>query len=362
MKLDEMLSFSKKNKMMTSLLGHMFTKGIDKDHSHGIGFSPAAESSDESESESEHEQPASPQEADESIGSCDEPDATTVNDCVDAGSGIMRDSYGIGLEPEANSTEETCIHSSHGISQLHKGPLIDDSSSIDSGATKKKFMAVYRDDSDDESVISKGQDAESSLDVSEHNSLDCEDGDDGSDVVGHVTADIMEVASDVPRSPACEQALDISANAACTQSDKAIETHLLGPRVSEGEAVPVVNQKTESQPDDNESDSDDDDDAEINEELAAKIRGGTLANALEEIVTGEEVPVVLEEEVKEEESDEESEPGDVWDYATVLEGQDYSPYRCLVCVPKSLQKSINVCFCFFGRIEIALLTCCHFYL
>lgn len=331
MKLDDMLSFSKKNKKMTSLLGNMFTKGIDKDHSHGIELpASAVDSSDESESESVEKA-----EDDDAVLFDPEDGSVARNEQdLDLGTSytevISRDLSTAESETESCAPEEPNERFCTGTIS-NKGAILDDNSSMGS-STKKKFMEVYRDDSDDESVSSKKSTEHLSLNVTEASSLDLDEGE------NNVEVTLTEVdSSDANKaSISCEE---LATDTADDKEPLRLNIVALAPNVDTGLIDDELN---DVQTNDSSNESDDDDVA-INEELAAKIKQQGIVDALEEIATGEEIPVVLEEEkVEDDQSDEESEPGDVWEYATALEGQDYSPYRCLVCMPPSLERSANV--------------------
>lgn len=343
MKLDEMLSFSKKNKKMTSLLGNMFTKGIDKDHSHGIELPAAAEtSSDENESEVAEEEAEAvfgedfceAGDADPAVGTeataDDSPPAAAATPATDDSAALAED------QPESVNNAAD-VHSS-GSSRRHtrlKGPLLDDNSSMGS-SSKKKFMAVYRGDSDDESAGSLNQLGDLSVDATENSSMDDEEGE--PEIIVQKNSEELEEKIDAPIVSAQSGEIDLNKAASRVEDEYDATTMEIEVEQQTMEVHGEIAEKTDEVSDDD----DDDDDGEVNEELAAKIRQHGIVDALEEIATGEEVPIVLEEEEVENESDEESEPGDVWDYATVLEGQDYSPYRCLVCMPQALEKSANV--------------------
>jgi hypothetical protein len=374
MKLDDMMSFSKKNKKMTSLLGNMFTKGMDKDHSHGIELPAARE---ESSSEEEEEEVASEDEGGGGEdgggeGEGDKPPtpgtparAPTEEEQLDEEQ--LEGEEELQRVESIDGSKQSSRGSSHRSSRVNnnnsKGAVLDDNSSMGSSTTKKKFMQVYRGDSDDESLEDQG----SLLQKTENNSIDSFD-----------EHNSIRAENGLSRSPTFASAEgfeeeDAAADpvaASGTASGAASGSELAGE--GEGEAAgknaeapgevrepkPVSTQHSAEQGqepasgsgsvpvtagDDDDDDDDDDGDAAINEELIAKFRSQGIGNALEEMATGEDVPVVLEEEpAEEEDSDAESEAGDVWDYATVLEGQDYSPFRALVCMPKSLEKSPKV--------------------
>jgi hypothetical protein len=336
MKFDDMLSFSKKNKAMTSLLGNMFKKGLDKDHSHGVEL-PKDGKGNESDNEDDEGSVGSTSVA-ENLGEIEigQTDPESLPLSSDDQNNLQSNNLEFDSHEHIENASQIGSSRRSSVRGNGKGAVLDDNSSL--GSSKKKYMKRYRDDSDDESVnisesVSQSVDEDGSFAMksSRDESQDVEDN------------DYQKNRSNDPPSNELELNISLKENHETNAfGATSIEERHDTSEIETSQTLNVV--ANNSMPATTKDDDEDDDNeiVEVDDELAAKLRQqSNIANALEEIATGEEAPVILEEEPKEE-SDEESEPGDVWDYATALDGQDYSPYRCLVCVPETLIKSPDV--------------------
>ncbi len=353
-KLDEMFSFSKKSKGMKNLFGSLLKKGIDKDHQHGIEL-PAPGSRPARRDESDEEEEDGNEEQENGGGGGDE--SSKGDEAGEGGSrsaqGAQRghseeggdedDGVGAAADDSMDQEDEAVGGSSGPVSSRRPSDTSLRRSSKDSSSvtsSKNKFMRQYYSDSDDENHESAGKRASPDADEASQ--------------AGIESLNSAEPLRHKENIPAVQLPLDEESSTLVADkvTDIRIEQVSVMQFESSGalEELPTDAQNEEEITDEMRAktaaseESDDHDDVVVDEELAAKIKAQSqiVNNAIEEIVTGEELPVTLEEEKDEGSESEEEELGDVWDYATAMNGEDYAPFRVLVCMPPTLSASKNV--------------------
>ena len=378
LKIDSIMQFGKKKKSMKGLFSSLMTKGVDKDKYDDVelpakGSKPIRKPSSESDDDTEEEEDEEGKEEEEvvSVGknqSVSDLKQEETLEVLSIGSAKISEN----IEPYHELDDAWKSDSESEATLQKKGALMDESVASSSVcSSKKKFMQKLDSDSDDESKQKASYDDDSYIGSDQHSDTNSLNGDNNAEdaSVNVGPAETVPVDLDLDPVPIVSdiQAVDAASDGIQNQADipPVKESLILSQDEKEHQCASVdeSNFSAENETSDSiinsgehkvidaaaitdvkdESDSDGDDNSPLDEELIAKFKqqSSIITETIEEIVTGEEAPIVLEEEDKDDGSSEEDEPGDMWDYATAMQDGDYAPYRTLVCVPPNLKGTTN---------------------